>query len=220
MRFPFRLLFLLLGLGSPVFSQTVLRGQVRLDLEMVFSENTDVPVPYLDNESARRRALEQAALFFQAMIYGWSFDYEIGERARGIAEHMELTPQGEIRWGDPRLFVTGAQVKDTRFFLWADYQPSEDQQRRLNFWRNGTTRPAQAVGSGPLGGPGDAEALEDAARAAVRAMLRGSERNRPKEARGFIALAEFPVFWMDGGRWTTQARFLVRVAEIIPFAAY
>jgi hypothetical protein len=63
-------------------------------------------------------------------------------------------------------------------------------------------------------------ALEDAARAAVRAMLRGSERNRPKEARGFISLAAFPYYYMDAGRWSCSARFRVETVEIIPFSAY
>jgi hypothetical protein len=62
--------------------------------------------------------------------------------------------------------------------------------------------------------------LEDAARSAIRAMLRGSERNRPKEASGFISLAAFPNYFMDGGHWAAAARFRVEITEIIPFAAY
>ncbi|MDR1950413.1 MAG: hypothetical protein LBQ38_13565, partial [Spirochaetaceae bacterium] len=62
--------------------------------------------------------------------------------------------------------------------------------------------------------------LEDAARAAVRAVLRGSERNRPKEARGFIGLAAFPDYFMDSGHWAASARFRIEITEIIPFAAY
>ena len=240
----FVLLAALLGVGGPLLAQgyspgnslgqppggvTVLRGQVRIELEPVFALHTDVPVPYpLDSDTARRRALEEASVCFAAMIYGWSFDYEIGERARGIPEEMELTPLGEVAWGDSRLMVTDAQVEDLRFTLWADYRPSEDQIRRLGMWRAGLVRSVQARGYGPLGGPVDSAdwhsitkaALEDAARAGVRAMLRGSERNRPKEARGFIALTEFPLYRMDGGRWTASARFRVQITEIIPFAAY
>jgi hypothetical protein len=63
-------------------------------------------------------------------------------------------------------------------------------------------------------------ALEDAARAALRAMLRGSERNRPKEVIGFISLASFPRYYIDSGRWAASARFRVQITEIIPFAAY
>ena len=63
-------------------------------------------------------------------------------------------------------------------------------------------------------------ALEDAARAALRAMLRSSERNRPKEAAGFISLASFPRYYIESGRWAASARFRVEITEIIPFAAY
>jgi hypothetical protein len=98
----------------------------------------------------------------------------------------------------------------------------------MTMWKSGTIRSAQAIGYGPLGGPVEMSdwltikrtALEDAARAAVRAMLRGSERNRPKEVRGFISLSAFPVYWMDGGKWATSARFRVEITEITPFAAY
>ena len=63
-------------------------------------------------------------------------------------------------------------------------------------------------------------ALEDAARSALRTMLRSSERNRPKEVTGFISLTSFPRFFIDSGRWAASARFRVQITEIIPFAAY
>jgi hypothetical protein len=172
--------------------------------------------------------LEEAAVFYSAMIYGWSFYYDIGERARGIAEEFELESLGTIPFGDPGLYATDAQVRNMRFYLWTDYRLTEVQQRRAGAWRTGTIRSAQAIGHGPLGGPVEASdwiaikkaALEDAARAAVRAMLRGAERNRPKEVRGRISLAAFPSYFLDEGRWAVSARFRVEVTEIVPFAAY
>jgi hypothetical protein len=62
--------------------------------------------------------------------------------------------------------------------------------------------------------------LEDAARAAIRAMLRSQERNRPKEVTGYISLASFPYYFMDAGHWACSARFRVQINEIVPFAAY
>ena len=53
----------------------------------------------LDHDDAYHRALEEAAVFFSASIYGWSFDYDIDERARRIPENFELTPLEEIPWG-------------------------------------------------------------------------------------------------------------------------
>jgi hypothetical protein len=162
------------------------------------------------------------------MIYGWSFHYDIGEKARGTAEQLELVPVGTIPFGDPGLRATDAEVRDLRLRLWTDYRLTEAQQRRMRMWRSGTIRGAQAVGYGPLGGPKKTDdwmsirkaGLEDAARAAIRAMLRGSERNRPKEASGFISLAAFPSYFMDSGHWAAAARFRVEITEIIPFAAY
>ena len=205
----------------------MLRGQVQVELEPVYGAYVDVEYP-LSHDSAYRRALQEAALFFSAQIYGWSFYYDVGERARFIAEEIELTPLGEIRWGDPRLFVTHADFSNYVLSVWMNYRPSDIQRMRLDMWKKGNIRSAQAIGYGPLGGPADADdwfrikktALEDSARAAIRAMLQGSERNRPKEVTGFISLQSFPSFFMDSGRWAAAARFRVEIGEIIPFAAY
>ena len=216
----------------------MLRGEVKVELMPIYGAYIDEEYP-LEKDSAYRRALEEAALFFSAQIYGWSFHYDVGERARGIEEVFDLNPLGEIRWGDPNLYVTHAHFEnyDFRFTshqladvlaVWMDYRPSVAQARRLEMWRKGNIRTAQAIGYGPLGGPVENSdwitikkaTLEDTARAAVRAMLQGSERNRPKEATGFISLQTFPAYWMDAGRWAAQARFRVEIKEIIPFSAY
>jgi hypothetical protein len=211
----------------PLYGQDVLRGEITVELEPVYGAFVDEVYP-LDIDTASRRALEEAALFFSAMIYGWAFNYDIGERARGIAEEFELESLGSIPWGDRGLRVTNAAVREGRLSIWADYRPRADQARRMRAWKAGTVRSAQAIGFGPLGGPEEVSlwfsikksALEDAARAALRAMLRGSERNRPKEARGFISLSAFPSYFMDSGRWACSARFRVEIREIVPFSAY
>jgi hypothetical protein len=221
------LAFLLMWPVSSLLSQEVLRGAVMVELEPIYGLFVEDKYP-LDREDAYRRALEEAAMFFGASIYGWSFDYDIGERARLIPEIFELTPMGEIPWGDPGLKVTHADFRDMRLYVWMDYHPVESQAQRLRSWKSGTVRPMQAMGYGPMGLPDrmagwleiKKTALEDAARAAVRAMLQGSERNRPKEARGFICLQGFPVYGINAGRWTCSARFLVEIREIVPFSAY
>jgi hypothetical protein len=219
--------WLILSAPPALRAQEVLRGEVRVDLEPVYLLSPDLPYPP-DTGTVRRRALEEAAMCYSAMIYGWSFAYDIGERARGTAEAFELTPGGTVEFGDPALSATDVQVRDMRFYLWTDYQLNEAQKRRMAMWKAGTVQNAQATGYGPLGGPVEEAdwiairrtALEDAARAAVRAMLRGRERNRPKEAHGFISLAAFPSYWIDGGRWAVSARFRVELTGIVSFAAY
>ena len=220
-----------------LMAQDVLRGEVMVEMEPItYRAVIERQGPLEDerayrqflNETAYRLALERAAMLFSAQIYGWSFYYDIGERARGIAEEFELTPLGEIPWGDPRLVVTHASFHNHVLSMWADYRPSEAQSRRLEMWRMGRIRTVQAIGRGPLSNPMDflettaiqRAALEDSARAAVRALLQAEERNRPKEARGYISLQIFPTFWMDAGQWTTQARFRVEITEIVPFAVH
>ncbi|MDR0452619.1 MAG: hypothetical protein LBH15_06205 [Treponema sp.] len=238
-------LFLCLSPAPP--AQEVLRGEVLIDLEPIFTAAEGVPYPHpIDMNTARNWALEEAALFFSAMIYGWSFSYEPGERARGIAGGFALESRGAVRFGDPGFFATDAEIRDGRLSLWADYRLTGPQKNRVRAWRAGLVRNLQATGYAALGeeaesgsaAPAAGEAaeaaegrpadwiaskraaLEDAAETGIRALLRGRERNRPREARGFIALEEFPRYFMSGGRWAVSARFRVEVSEIIPFAAY
>ena len=231
-RLCFLIIFLCFFVIFSSFAQTtgshpyVIRGEVYVDLEPIYAGFVDHEYP-LNISSASRRALEESALFFSAMIYGWKFFYEPGERARQISENLELEPIGRIQFGDPALRVTDTQLRDTQLVLWADYLLSNVQQQRMLMWRSGTVRNAQGLGFGPSHldeYPGwlaiKEMALEDAARAAIRAILQGSERNRPKEASGFISLTSFPRFYIDSGRWAVSARFRVQIIEVIPFAVH
>jgi hypothetical protein len=221
------LLLLMVFLPGFLGAQEVLRGRVWVDLEPVYQRFVDVPYP-LDTVTAQKRALEETKFYFEGMLYGWSFDYEVGERARKIEENFELHSLGSILWGDPRLTVTDGSVEGTRFYLWTEYRPDDSQRGRLKVWDGGQVQKTQGNGTGPLAGPvessqwmdGKKEALQDAARAAVRAFLRGTERNRPKEAHGLIALSEFPLYRIEMGRWVATAQFRLDLRELVPFAAY
>ena len=228
----FFLLFLVL-VSCTLFAQSessnhpyVLRGEIYVDLEPIYYGHIDDEYP-LDVSTAGRRALEECAMLYSAMIYGWSFHYEPGEKARQIDENIELEPVNVIQFGDPNLNITDTEIRDMRLRVWTDYQLSDTQQRRVQTWSGGTFRNAQAIGYSPENineYPGwlalKKTAIEDAARAALRAMLRGSERNRPKEVSGFISLTSFPRFFIEAGRWAASTRFRVQINEIVPFSAY
>ena len=180
-------------------------------------------------QAAGRRALEEAAAHYSAMIYGWTFHYDIGERSRSIPEEFSLTPVNVIPFGDPGLRVSSVETKDMRVILWTDYQMTAIQQRRMQLWQQDSKLTIQGMGYGPTASPFETPsewhtqkttALKDAARAALRAALRASERNRPKEVTGYICLASFPRFFISEGRMTAIARFRVEISEILPFAAY
>jgi hypothetical protein len=212
-----RILAGLLFIALPVFAQEVLRGEVKIELEQVRGFLVEDGPP-LNLAEAKQAGLRDAARFFGAMIYGWSFHYEVGEKARKIEDNLELTPLGTVTADDPRMELTNIQMNGPNMHLWVDYRPGETQLYRLEKWKAGSARTAQGYGESPL--EDKYAALEDAARATLRAMLRGSERNRPKEALGFISLAAFPKFYLDKGRWAAFCRFRVDIREIRPFAAH
>jgi hypothetical protein len=210
------------------YNPEVIRGALWVELEPIYGDRPDAEYP-VSAKTASIRALQEAALFFSGMIHGWSFHYDIGEKARNIAEDFDVfEPMGEILWGDSRLNITEVETRNSKMYFWADYRLRETQQKRMQTWRMDTIRNAQGTGYCPIEGPSPDSgwleiqnaALKDAARAAVRGMLRGSERNRPKEAAGIISLASFPRFFIIFGQWAASARFRVQINEIIPFAAY
>ena len=212
-----RILLGLVCLAIPLSAQEVLRGEVKIELEQVRGFSAE-SAPPLSPAEARKEAINEAARYFGAMIYGWSFHYEVVEKARGIEEKLELIPLGTISADDPRLEPTNVQFNGPNLYLWADYRPEDTQRFRLAKWKAGSVRSAQGYGESPL--DNKYAALEDAARAAIRAMLRGGERNRPKEASGYISLADFPRYWLSKGQWAAAGRFRVEILAIESFAAY
>jgi hypothetical protein len=209
----------LAGAAAAAVAQTPLRAYVRVDRESVAVPGPEYP---LSDESVRRLALLEAAGQFAGMIYGWDFAYDVGDGARGIAEAFEAAPRGAVAFGDPRLAVVSAEADGGRLLVWMEYTPDAAQARRLETWSAADARIAQAEGYAPLAdgdGAKDA-ALRDAARAALRALLRAREQNRPKEARGSYALAAAPRYWVDAGRWAVSARFRFVLDEIVPFTVY
>jgi Arc/MetJ family transcription regulator len=215
----FFLAVLFVSVFSSLYAQE-LRGEVKIELEPVgsFTKVESGGSRTLTPAEAKDIAREDAARYFGAMIYGWSFRYEVGEKARNIEEKLELTAIGAVDPNDPRLEMTEIQVKDTNLYFWFDYRTEVTQQARLAKWKAGMVRSAQGYGQSPL--DEKYAALEDAARAALRAALRGGERNRPKEVTGFISLAAFPRYWLYKGQWGAYGRFNIEVCQIQPFAAH
>lgn len=214
----------LLVVGSVGFSaiaQEVVRGKFSTDIEPVSALRPGDRYP-VDAETARKRILDEAARDFSGMIYGWDFTYEPGDRSRNIEEAFTLSERGRVVFGDPRLVVTDAFAEESRLSAWIEYRLDEAQRRLYAAGREGASKNAQGTGYGVLsaGEAGKKAALDDAARAAVRSILRADTANRPKEARGYLVLSEAPRYWTDEGRFVAAGRFRVVVVEIVPYRFY
>lgn len=209
-------------MASPsAFADEVLSGEFRVDLEPVWAVGDGAAYP-LDKDGAARTALKEAAAAFSAMIYGWTWSYEPESRARGLSEAFTLTPSGSVSPGDRDLRATAVSSEGSVLRYWIEFRLDQAQERRYRSFRNAGRRSATGTGSAPLtlGAASKDAALEDAARAAVRAVLRELTANRPRLSKGVIALDAAPRYFVDQGRWVAVARFLVVVDEIKPYSAY
>jgi hypothetical protein len=218
---------LCMQLNFSLFPQETLRGGVCVELEPVYAQFLGAPYP-LDSAAAKLWAMEDAAFAFSGMIYGWSFSYEPGERARGLQEDLELRALGKVMPEDTKLEITDTNIKNGLFYLYADYSLDEAQKNRAARWKSAAAFTAQSAGYGPLHGDEGIvsreqikeSALKDAMKKAIRKKLRVTERNRPSAASGFIALSKFPVYRMQDGLWAASAEFRIEITDIIPFAVY
>ncbi|MDR2842304.1 MAG: hypothetical protein LBV52_03780 [Spirochaetaceae bacterium] len=212
---------------NKAFSQEVLRARICVELEPLYAIDLGVKSP-LDNATATLWALEDAQSVFSAMIYGWSFLYEPENKSRKIEELLDLTPIGTIQFGDENMKITDASKENDLFFIWVDYELDLPQQQRVKAWRSAPTFNANAQGYGPLHGWGNISdrrdikriALEDAAKKAIKAKLQVLLKSRPKSARGFIALSDFPLFQMNGGQWSCVAHFRIEITDTENYSAF
>jgi hypothetical protein len=153
------------------------------------------------------------------MIYGWEYEYAVGENARNVGDVFEWSPLGELPFGDVRMTPADSAQEGAIYRLWADYELDGALAARRSAWRGGQLRSLHARGSAGLE-KGQQDALQDAARQAVRSLARGIERERPRVIRGRIALAKFPIITIANGEWAASAQFFVEIEEIQKYQGY
>jgi hypothetical protein len=223
---------------APLFSQDVLRGEVSEELEPLYALFLGVSSP-ISAKTAALWALEDSALAFSGMIYGWDFEYSPGEVGRGRVEYLDLKPlplannntsetSAAIRAGDPRLRVTDTRIEDGVFFIFCDYRLSDEQRARLLARKSADVLRLSAVGYAPLHGVAGTKtrcgikfsALCDAMKRAIRGHLRLSLKNRPALVRGSIALESFPIYRIENGHWQATTRLVLRIKDVEPYSTY
>jgi hypothetical protein len=222
-----KFLWCVLGLlaAQTGYGQAALRGMVTVDSEPVWAVPAagDGSAPGgtypLSRRDTRLLALAAAIGYFSGMIYGWEFEYAVGEKARNAEDGFEWRPLGELPFGDVRMTPAGSAEEGAVYRLWADYELDDAQAARRGAWTGGQLRVLNARGSAGLDRE-QQDALREAAKQAVRSLLRGIERERPRAASGRIALAKFPVITIARGEWAASAQFFVEIREIEKYKGY
>ena len=222
MRRPALLLLLLLA-SSPAraTSYDQLALEVWCELEPMFQESDEYP---LSTEQARRRILEEAQGILSDMIYGLQFTYTPGDERRKIPDQFVLTRLGEIRWGDPRLRVVQAELRENRLYAKVLYDLQDFQSARRKAWES-NSRP-KATGSGSFSlfsGPapeGKRRSLEEALKEALRGYLRPIVFNKPREVRGELLVWQEPQVVIASGSYLTRVTIKLEVKEVRPYSLF
>ncbi len=173
-------------------------------------------------ESVERRLLQEGRYTLSGMIHGWEFVYVPEYPARSVERLFELTPLGEIAWGDPRLTVRDLRDERTTVYGQLDYRLSEVDRARVRRWRNLTAVRSDGFGSAPLllGLGGKEQSIEEAIHRAIRDHLRSRSFNRPREATGLVVLAEPPDVRTVAGTYEARVSVLVHLIEVVEYRVF
>ncbi len=181
----------------------------------------DGPYP-IPASTAQKSLLDDAQALFSGMVYGWTFTYVPGDRARHVTESFTLTPLALIPRGTPRMRVLEARIVDTRLEARFVYALDDEEAQRRAAWESNTALLSTGTGSASvMGGPAArGDSLRDAIRDAIRLALDQRYLNKPREIRGEVVLWEDPTVIVRAGTWTTIAKVKLLLREIIPYRIF
>jgi hypothetical protein len=213
--------FLLLTRLAAATAYDQLTVGVWCELEPMFQDSDAYP---LSPEEARRRTLEEARGILSAMIYGLQFVYTPADARRKTAEQFVLAPVAEIRWGDRRLRVAEAELREGRLYAKVLYDLQDFQSARRKAWESNSLPTAAGSGTFSLftaaAPEGKRHSLSEALKDALRNHLRPIVFNKPREVRGELLLWREPQVLVDSGSYLTRVIVKFRVKEIRPYSLF
>lgn len=171
---------------------------------------------------AAERLANEAAWVFAGEIWGFAFEWTPSDKARGLADSFRLEALGSIPKGDPRLHADPARMADGRLLAYVAWRPNETEQGLVAASGKSPWLSVQGSGKGlyQRGEEGRREAFDEAAKAALRELLRSLEPNKPRRVRGRMVFTSPPRVGLVDGAWFVQARYRVEVQEVQAYGVY
>jgi hypothetical protein len=163
--------------------------------------------------------LEQARVYFSAMIFGYNFTYVPLDRRREVEEFFEIEPIYQIRWGDPSLEYLDTRITNNDVFMRFRYFPKDYERDRLYSWDRISQADSQGVGSvfyGPRASVRQ-EALEEAVKQAIRNYARTVIATKPKEIQGIFVLSEAPRSYVLGADFVTEVKIRLQIDSVLSY---
>jgi hypothetical protein len=191
----------------------LLRAEFWTDLNGIPASGDPWPLPL---PVAAGRLVDEAAFVFSGQLWGFDFDWTPSDKARNVAEYFAIVPAGGIPHGDPRLLPEDTRVEGQSLLAYVSYRPTATEAGLLASYALSPWKSAQGQGSGSYlkGYAGRREAYGEAARAALRDLLRGLEPNKPRRVKGVIVFSGTPRIAVVDGDYRVYARFRIKVTEV------
>jgi hypothetical protein len=173
-------------------------------------------------DTAEKTLLEQGRYLLSGMVYGWTFVYRPGDKARRVEESFILTPVAQIPWGSSRLAVRETVVAEGKLWARISYAMNDDESRWRSSWQSSTASLSSGQGTADLLREPDAwnVALREAIRNAIRLSLDTRYVNKPREIDGEVLLWEDPSTVLDSGSFITTAKVKLQVRQLVPYRIY
>lgn len=211
-------ILLFLGL-APLSAQTPSQFRQEFWAELPSMPQTLEGTPF---EAARALLISDAAYVFAGEIWGFSFEWTPSDSARNIAESFSLEPTGAMEEGDPLLHPEALRQEGDRVLAYVSCSPGAAELSRVKSYSRSPWKGAQGRGRAIWNESfeGRKSAYADAAKNALRELLRGLEPNKPRRVKGKIVFASPPRVWIAEGLYQVEARFKVEVTELLSYEVY
>lgn len=170
-----------------------------------------------------KELLEEAAFIYSGMLYGFDFTYVPGDSKRRVGESFTLTPIASIVWGDSALSVGNVRQSGEKIFVNIIYRCEERHINWLNYWNTGnlTVLGASAFSKLPERTVvGRRDAVEEAAKLAVRIYMQGKVHNKPREISGSFIFAEPPRLRYEAGLYNASVKIKLDIKEVENYSVY
>ncbi len=175
-----------------------------------------------EDSTAEVRLLQEARYTLSGIVYGWEFSYIPGDASRRVSERFTVDPIGQVPWGSAGLRVRDIRAVENTLHGQIDYTFTADEKARLSYWASFTTARSSGIGTAPLleGTEGKIAAIENAIHRAVREYLRSRYPNRPREARGEVALIRPPRIRTVSGEYEARVTVSIDLQDVRDYLVF
>ena len=172
-------------------------------------------------QNAVDKIKEAVPFVLDGMVYGWSFDYTPGDKARGVKEYFSAEPVRNLEKSERPVF-SSPQVEEPNLTVWVDFVRSKAQSDYFDHWASLEHPQVKGRGTGALksGFDGIKDAYSSAILDAVYNYVHARLKNKPKEVTGRVLIFKEPRMYVVAGQYNLELDFFLEVDRIVVYSKF